>query len=55
MIDCEFKELYRSTWSERFNFICFGMTKNKNYGEYSTFKESKNTYMECIPETELPK
>ena len=32
--------------------LCIGMTKNKNYGEYRTIKESKNTYIECIRETE---
>ena len=29
------------------------MTKNKNDGKYHIFNESKNTYIECVPETEV--
>ena len=48
----EFKEMCHKTWSERFNKLCIDMTKNKNESKYRIFNESKNTYMECICETE---
>ena len=38
-------------WSERFNYLCIDMTENKNEGKYRIFSESKNTHIECIPET----
>ena len=28
------------------------MTKNKNEGKYRIFNENKNTYIECVCETE---
>ena len=49
----EFKEMYHKAWDERFNYLCIDMTKNKNEGKYRIFNESKTTYIECIPETEL--
>ena len=48
----EFKEMCHKTWSERFNYLCIDMTKNKDDGKYRIFNESKTTYVECIPETE---
>ena len=48
----EFKEMCHKAWCERFNYLCFDMTKNKNEGKYRISKESKNTYIECIPESE---
>ena len=48
----EFKEMSHKAWSENFNYLCFDMTKNKNEGKYRIFNESKNTYIECICETE---
>ena len=48
----EFKEVCHKTWSERFNYLCFDMTKNKNEGKYCIFNECKTTYFDCIPETE---
>ena len=48
----EFKEMCRVAWSEKFNYLCFDMTKNKKEGKYHNFNESKNTYKECICETE---
>ena len=52
MIYDEHKQMCRVAWSERFNYFCIGMTKNKNDGKYRIFNESKNTYIECICETE---
>ena len=48
----EFKEMCSFAWSEQFNFLCIDMTKNKNEGKYRLINESKNTYIECICETE---
>ena len=48
----EFKEMCRVAWSEKFNYLCIDMIKNKNDGKYRIFNESKTTYIDCIPETE---
>ena len=48
----EFKEMCHSAWSEKFNYLCIDMTQNKNECKYRIFNESKNTLIECIPETE---
>ena len=48
----EFKEMCRVTWGEKFNYLCINMTKTKNEGKYRSFNESKNTYIDSIPETE---
>ena len=47
-----FKEMRRVAWSEQINYFCIDMSKNKNDVKYHIFNESKNTYIECIPETE---
>ena len=52
MIYDEFKEMCRVAWGEKINYLCIDMTKNKNEGKYRIFNESKNTYIECIPESE---
>ena len=46
-----FKDMCREASSERFNYLCIDMTENKNEGKYRIFNESKNTYIECCPET----
>ena len=51
----EFKYICHKTWSERFNYFCIDMTKIKNEGKRGILNESKNTFIECIPETELSK
>ena len=48
----EFKEMCHKAWDEKYNYLCIDMTKNKNEGKYRIFNESKNTYIECICETE---
>ena len=48
----EFKEMCSFARSENFNYLCIDMTKNKNVGKYHIFNDSKNTYIECIWETE---
>ena len=52
MIYDEFKEMCRVAGSEKFNYLCIDMTKNKNEDKYRIFNESKTTYIDCIPETE---
>ena len=52
MIYDEFKEMCRVAWSEKFNYLRIDITKIKNEGEYRIFNESKNTYIDCISETE---
>ena len=52
MIYDEFKEMCRVAWSEKFNYLCIDMTKNKNDGKYRIFNESKTTYIDSICETE---
>ena len=48
----EFKEMCQKTWDERFGYLCFDMTKNKNEGKFRIFNENQNTYIECICESE---
>ena len=48
----EFKEKCRVAWSEKFNYLCIDMTKIKNELKNRIFKENKNTYIECISESE---
>ena len=52
MIYDEFKEMRRVAWSEKFNYLRIDMTKNKNEGKYRIFNEIKNTYIDCVFETE---
>ena len=52
MIYDEFKEMCRVAWSEKFNYFFIDMNKNKNEGKYRIFNENKNTYIDCICETE---
>ena len=48
----EYNEMCSFAWSEKFNYLCFDMTKNKNEGKYRIFNESKNTGIECFCESE---
>ena len=52
MIYDEFKQMCHKAWSERFNYLCIDMAKNKKDGKYRIFNESKTTYFDCVPETE---
>ena len=47
----EFKEMCHKAWSERFNYLCIDVAKNRDNGKYRIFNESKTTYIECVPET----
>ena len=48
----ESKEMCHKASSERFNYLCIDVTKNKNEGKNRIFNENKTTYIECIPESE---
>ena len=52
MLHSESKEMCRKAWNEKINYFCNDMTEKKNEGKYRVFKESKNTHIECICETE---
>ena len=39
----EFKEMCSTAGSEKFNYLCIDMTKNKNERKHRFFNESKNT------------
>ena len=52
MLFSEFREMCKESWSEKFNYLCSGLTKNKNEVKYRIFNESKDTYIECIPKSE---
>ena len=47
----EFRDVCHKAWTERFNYLCIDMAKNRNDGKYRFLNESKNTYIECICET----
>ena len=47
-----YNEMCSCAWSEKTNYLCINITKNRNEGIYRIFKESKNTLFECIPESE---
>ena len=47
----EFKDMVRKAWIEKYNYLYIDMTKNKKEGKYRVFKESKITYIECIPKS----
>ena len=48
----EFKEMCHKAWSEKVNYLCIDMTKNKNEGKYRISNENKNAYVEFICESE---
>ena len=47
----EFKEMCLKAWNEKYNYLCFDMTKNENEEICSIFNENKATYIECIRES----
>ena len=49
----EFKELCRKPWEEDYNYLCINRSKKKKQERYCFCNESKNTYIECTPETKL--
>ena len=49
----ELKELCRRLWEDEFNYLCSDRSKKRDQGRYCICIWSKNTYMECTPETKL--
>ena len=48
----EFKQLCKKSWEEEYNYLCIDRSKKKDQGRYCICNESKNTYIQCIPETD---
>ena len=48
----EFKQMCHKAWDEKYNYLCIDMSKNNKQGKYRFFNESKDTYIDCICETE---
>ena len=51
MRDDELKELCRKAWEEDCNYLFIDKSKEKEQERYCICNESKNTYIECTPET----
>ena len=47
----EFKELFRKSWEEDYNYLCIDRSKNRDQGKYCICIESKKTYIEASPQT----
>ena len=47
----DFKELCIKSWEEDYNYLCIERSKKRDQGRYCICNESKNTFIECIPET----
>ena len=47
----ELKEFCRKSWEDEYDHLCFDRSKKKDRGRYCICNESKNTYIECTPET----
>ena len=47
----EVKEICRKSWEEDYNYLYIDRSKKRDQGRYCICNESKNTYLECIPET----
>ena len=52
MIYDDFKEMCRVAWIEKINYLYIDKTKNNNEDKYRIFNECRNTYIDCICETE---
>ena len=48
----EFKEIHHKAWSDRFNYLCIDVTKNKDEGKYRILNKIKTTNFDCILETD---
>ena len=46
-----FKELCRKSWEDEYNYLRIDRSKKSYQGRYFNCNESKNTYIECTPET----
>ena len=47
----EYKELSRRSWEDVYNHLCIDRSKKSDQGRYCICTKSKNTYIECTPQT----
>ena len=47
----EFKELYRKSWEEDYNYLYIVRSKKRDQGRYCICNENKKTYIEATPQT----
>ena len=47
----EFKELFRKSWDEEYNYLCIDRSKKRDQGRYCICNESKKTYIEATLQT----
>ena len=47
--ECE--DICRNFWEEEYSYFCLDRSKKRYQWRYCICSESKNTYIECIPET----
>ena len=47
----EFKQLCRKSWVDEYDYLCIDRSKERDLGRYCKCNASKNTYIECTPET----
>ena len=47
----EFKDSCRKSWDEYYNYLYIDRSKKRDQGKYCICNESKNSYIECTPET----
>ena len=46
----EFEELCRNSWEGDYNYLWFDRSKKTDQGRYCIYNESKNIYIDCIPD-----
>ena len=47
----EFKQLCGKSWEEEYIYLFIDSSKKRDEGRYCICNESKNTYIECTPQT----
>ena len=47
----EFKDFYRKSWEEDYNYLYIDRFKKRDQGKYCICNESKKTYTEATPQT----
>ena len=47
----EFEELCGKSWEEHYNYLCIDRCKIRDQGRNCIYNESKNSFIECTPET----
>ena len=47
----EFKELCKKSFEEDYNYLYIDRSKKTDQGKYCIYNKSKNSYIECTPET----